>query len=208
MTDMPDQLTLDAATTAVVLVDMQNDFCEDKGYYAGVRDIAGLQAAIEPCRRLLERARAAGATVVFTRLVYDADHGNVETRHKLKPKRWFSNGRRLEPNTWGVEVVDALKPLPGEIVVDKKRYSAFQGTTLEQDLRSRGITTVLVAGVVTYCCVLSTAFGAFERDFDVVLVGDAAGSFFDNLGSAAGEIVDLLMGRTLPVDSITLTPRG
>lgn len=207
MTDTP-ALTFDAATTAVVLVDMQNDFCESKGFYATVTDISGLQAAVEPCRRLLARARAAGATVVFTRLVHDADHGNVEQRHALKPKRWFSHGRRLVPGTWGVEIMDALAPLPGEIVVDKKRYSAFQGTTLEQDLRSRGVTTVLVAGVVTYCCVLSTAFGAFERDFDVVLVSDAAGSFFDSLGSATGEIVDLLLGQALPVDGIALTPRG
>ena len=125
----------------------------------------------------------------------------------LKPKRWFSHGRRLEAGTWGVEIMDALAPLPGEIIVDKMRYSAFQGTTLEQDLRSRGVKTILIAGVVTYCCVLSTAFGAFERDFDVVLVSDAAGSFFDNLGSATGEIVDLLLGRAMPVDSIALTPR-
>ncbi|MCC7347544.1 MAG: cysteine hydrolase [Variibacter sp.] len=201
-------LTLDAATTALVVVDMQNDFCHPQGYYAGIRDISALQAAVAPNRLLLDRARQAGMTIAFTRLVYDAAHGPMEERHAVKPLRWSSSGRRLIPGSWGAAVVDALAPLPGEIVVDKAGYSAFHGTTLEQDLRDRGVRTVLLSGVVTYACVLATGFGAFDRDFDVILVNDAVGSWSATLGGSTGEIVDLLLGRSLPGDSIAFTPRG
>lgn len=202
---MSETLTIDAARAALVVVDMQNDFCDRAGYYAGVRDIARLQAAVAPTRRLLDRARASGMTVAFTRLVYDDAHGKMEDRHDLKPKRWSSSGKRLQPGSWGADVIDELKPMPGEIVVDKSGYSAFHGTSLAADLRARGVKTILLAGVVTYACVLATAFGAFDNDFDVVLVQDAAGSWIDSLGSGTGEIVDLLLGRTMTGDAITFT---
>jgi nicotinamidase-related amidase len=197
-------LELDPATTAVVVVDMQNDFCHADGYYAKAgRDVSALAATVAPVCALVERARAAGGTIVYTRLVHDSSRGAMEERHALRPKRWTASGKRLLPGTWGADVVDALAPAPTDIVIDKAGYSAFEATALEPRLRERGIRTIVLCGVVTYACVLATGFSAFDRGFDVVLAADAAGSWNAALGLAASDIVDLLLGMSVLIGDIS-----
>jgi nicotinamidase-related amidase len=199
-------LSLDPATTAVVVVDMQNDFCHANGYYTKAgRDVSGLAGAVAPVRALVERARAAGGTIVYTRLVHDSSRGAMEERHALRPKRWTASGKRLLPGTWGADVVDALAPAATDIVIDKTGYSAFDATALEQLLRERGIRTIVLCGVVTYACVLATGFSAFDRGFDVVLAADAAGSWNATLGHATSDIVDLLLGMSVLMADISFT---
>ena len=197
-------LRVDPARAALVIVDMQNDLCSADGFYAGAgRDISELAAAIGPVAALLAMARAAGMTIVFTRLVHDA-RGAMEERHELRPKRWSASGERLRPGSRGAEVVDALKPMPGEIVIDKAGYSAFDATKLEEELRRRGVKTLILCGVVTYACVLATGFSAFDRGFDVILATEAAGSWKPELGTATEQIVDLLLGHSVSIDDIEL----
>jgi len=205
---MPEIPPLDPARSALILVDMQNDFCHPDGFYGRQgRDVSALSAAIAPCRNLLARARAEGVAVVFTRLVEDPGKGPMEARHALMPRRWVTEGRRLVPGTWGAEVVEELAPRPGEIVIDKPGYSAFAQTGLEPLLRARGIRTLLIAGVVSYACVLATAFSAFDSDFDVILVQDAAGSWNPRLGEDTGAIVDLLLGHAIAAEDLQFVPR-
>lgn len=200
-------MNVDPATTALIIVDMQNDFCNPQGYYAQAgRDISKLTAAIAPLAILLERARQSGLTVVFTRLIHDEARGAIEERHVLKPRRWMAHGKRLTPGSWGAEIVDTLRPLAGEVVIDKFGYSAFADTLLEQELLQRGVRTVLLSGVVTYACVLATAFSAFDRGFDVLLMADAVGSWNDTLGLATCEIADLLLGLSVKIDEIEMIP--
>ena len=194
---------------AVLAVDMQNDFCHRDGHYGRAgEDVSRFEAAIEPVARLVGRARNAGATVAYTRLVYDPTVGAIEERHAIKPRHWIPKGRRLQRGTWGAAVVDALAPMPHDIVVDKSGYSAFEATDLETGLRQRGITTLVMCGVVTYACVLATAFAGFDKGFDVVLARDATGSWSDDLGDAAARIVDLLMGHSLSSDEIEFAAAG
>jgi len=201
--------TLVAKQCAVLVVDMQNDFCDREGHYGLCgNDISDFVAAIEPVSRLVGKARAAGATVGYTRLVYDKRAGSMEDRHVLKPRRWIPKGERLRPGTWGAAVIDRLAPLSGDIVVDKAGYSAFEGTDLEAQLRNRGVTTIIVCGVVTYACVLATAFTAFDRGFDVVLASDATGSWSSTLAAASSEIVDLLLGYAAGIDEIELSSQS
>lgn len=196
-------LLIDPDRCAVLAVDMQNDFCHRDGHYGRAgEDVSRFQAAIEPVARLIERARNAGATVAYTRLIYDDAAGAIEDRHAIKPRHWIPNGRRLQRGTWGAAVIDALAPKQHDIVVDKPGYSAFEATDLEAMLRQRGITTLIMCGVVTYACVLATAFSGFDKGFDVVLARDATGSWSDDLGDAAARIVDLLMGQSLASDEI------
>ena len=198
-------ISLDPASTALVIVDMQNDFCHPEGYYARVgQDVLPLKAATAPIAKLLERARDCGTTIVFTRLVHDESRGAMEERHVLRPRRWTASGKRLLPGTWGAEVIDELAPRAGELVIDKAGYSGFDDTALEGELRSRGIRTVLLTGVVTYACVLATAFSAFDRGFDVLVASDAVGSWNETLGRDTHQIVDLLMGHAVPSDEIEL----
>ena len=182
-------ICVDPATTALVVVDMQNDFCSADGYYATVgRDISQLAACARPVAALLARARQARMTIVFTRLLYDEVRGSMEDRHTIRPRRWTASGKRLMPGTRGADVIDEIAPRSDEIILDKTGYSAFEGTNLEQQLRERGIKTVIMAGVVTYACVLATAFSAFDRDFDVIL---------RPMPSAAGKRISARKPRTL-----------
>ena len=204
---MPEHIsiTVDPALTALVVVDMQNDFCSPDGHYgrAGA-DISAHTAAIPPVAALLERARANGLAVVFTRLVNDPERGAMEQRHRILPRRWTSGGRRLVPGSWGADMVAELQPREAEIIIDKHGYSAFDATDLEAQLRARGVTTLIFCGVVTYACVLASAFAAFDGGFDVLLATDAVGSWNEALGHRSVDIVDLLLGQALPSERIVM----
>ncbi|GIW09039.1 MAG: hypothetical protein KatS3mg061_0096 [Dehalococcoidia bacterium] len=196
-------LILDRQRTALLVIDMQNDFCEPGGYYQRVgRPAERIRQAREPIRRLLGAARVAGLLIVFTRLVYASTLPPVEERHRLLPPAWAGRERRLTPGSWGAEIVAELAPQPGEFVIDKGDYSAFYATSLEVILRRRQIQTLLLTGTVSYACVLHTAFDAFVRDFDVVLVKDGVSSWFDDLQQATFRIVELLLGRAVSSEEV------
>lgn len=186
-----------------MVVDMQNDFCSPEGQYASVgRDVTALTAVVPAVRRVIELAREHDVPVIYTKLVYDDDHGAIEARHALKPARWTDSGRRLISGTWGAEIVDEVKPAPNDLVIQKHSYSAFEGTNLEHELNVRGITTLAMCGVVTYACVLSSMFSAFDKGFDVCLVSDASGSWKPTLGESSSEIVELLLGAVVETSQL------
>ena len=200
---MTEELALDPASTALLVVDMQNDFCHRDGYYANNgRPAAPIAAAIEPIAELLAAARTSGLRTIFTRIVYETT-ADLADAHGVRPAAWSGSGVRLQRGSWGAEIVDELRPLPGELVLDKPAYSAFYRTDAEQLLRAAGIRTVLITGTVAYACVLHTAFDAFVRGFDVVLVEDAVSSWFDDLAEASRRITQLLLGRTLTSADVT-----
>jgi nicotinamidase-related amidase len=101
--------------------------------------------------------------------------------HRLAPLRFRGGeGRSADqfvPETWGWQIVDGLAPAADEPVVRKPRYDAFLRTSLEDALRGRGIDTVVVGGVITNCCVDTTARSAFMRGFDVLVLDDCVGTF-------------------------------
>lgn len=208
MPEVPERTRLDPASTALIVVDMQNDFCHPDGYYGSIgRSVAEFKPAVEATQAMLERARSHAAKVVFTQLIHDEQLGAIEDRHRLKPRKWSASGTRLVPDTWGADIIDECRPLAGETVIRKHGYSAFEGTDLELDLRRAGVNTVLMCGVVTYACVLATSFSAFDKGFDVCLVADAVGSWSHPLGEDSKEIVELLMGRASPSAQIEFSPQ-
>ena len=194
---------LDLRSTALLVVDMQNDFCHPDGYYHGIgRSSELIRRAIPPIQVLLEAARRAGLVVAFTRLVHDPSQPDMPDRHRIAPGGWAARERRLLPGSWGADVIDDLRPRPGEYVVDKADYSAFYGTNLEALLRRRGIRSLILVGTVTYACVLHTAFDAFARDFDVVIAAEGVSGWFDELQEPTLRIVELLLGRVAPVSTV------
>jgi len=196
-----DRPVLDPTTTAVIVVDMQNDFCLQDGAFGRLgRDVSSLTRPVDPSVDFLADMRARRVPIIFTRILWEGGVSPALQPGRFPAKR--SRGRAssapvLVPDSWGGDVVDALAPAPGDLVIDKSGYSAFEGTALETELRARGIRTVLVTGVVTYACVLATAFSAYDRGFNVVLLTDLVGSWFDHLGRDTAEIVDLLLGYAL-----------
>lgn len=160
---------------AVLCVDMQNGMCDPRGSHVRLGlDITGLTAAIEPCRKLIAAARSKGVPVIFSRLVYARDFSNGgllvnEMKQRIKRAEVCTEG------SWDAEIVPALAPAPGELVIEKTRMSSFIRTPLEKELRSRNIETLVICGVTTNMCIESTARDAGQLDFRTFVVSDAVG---------------------------------
>jgi nicotinamidase-related amidase len=169
---------VDPAHTAVVVIDPQNDFCSEGGIFArGGKDMSSFPAAIAAAAKLVDRARAAGAKVIFIQ------NQKLPDGKSTSPAwlRFMALKNRLDPkdpemclvDSWGAEFVPGLQPEPSDIVVKKWRSSAFVGTNLDMILRVHRIRTVVCCGFVTQGCVESTARDAGFYDYYPVVVEDA-----------------------------------
>jgi len=166
---------LDPAKGAVVVVDMQNDFCDPAGAMAtGGVDVSASARALAPLEEVLGDARRHGALVVFVRL--ESEPRSITDAQRLvaaangKPEVWVCG-----PGTWGAEIHDSLHVLESDLVVTKHLYSAFAGTGLDELLRSRGIDHVIVTGTTANVCVQATAMDAYLHGFSVVVARDLVG---------------------------------
>ncbi|WP_291012975.1 isochorismatase family cysteine hydrolase [Hydrogenophaga sp.] len=178
---MSDPLQLEPATTALVVIDMQRDFCSPGGYahQAGL-DIARMQVVVGQVQRLLGAARAAGLLVIHTREGHLPDLSDCPP---VKMARSVSAGapigsagplgRLLVRGEQGHDFVPALRPLAGEHVIDKPGYSAFHMTALAPLLNAFGIRRLVLCGVTTEVCVHSTLREAVDRGFECITIGDA-----------------------------------
>lgn len=176
---------VDPSHSALLVVDMQNDFCDAAGHFARAgRDVGRISAIVPETARFVERAREASVFVAWTRQV-TLPEGRSDSPAWIYFKTRDGKGPdyTLE-GSWGAEIVPALRPLPGEPVVDKHRPSAFLGTDLDRLLRDRGIETVVVAGCLTQGCVQATVTDASYHDYYAVVVEDlvqsTSGELHDN----------------------------
>jgi ureidoacrylate peracid hydrolase len=181
--------------TALLVVDVQNDFCHsDGGLAVAGADMTLIQAAIPRLCDLIRAADAAGVFVVFLRIV-QSPTSNSEAWEALEPEQ---GPRLVVDGEWGAEYYDGLPHDCMDIEVVKHRHSAFVGTGLDELLRSRGIRTLVFGGVATNVCVEGTAREAADRDYYVVLADDACGAAradvhemtLHNVRNYLGEVVD------------------
>lgn len=186
-------------TTALLVIDMQRDFCAPGGYAdcAGL-DIQRLRAPIPLIQRLLAAARKLGLPVIHTREGHRADLSDLTESKRLRATNAGAAigsqgplGRLLVRGEYGHDLIDELQPLTGEPVVDKPGYSAFASTDLELLLRNRGITALVLSGVTTEVCVSSTLRDAVERGYACTLVSDACASPYPELHAAALAMVEV-----------------
>ena len=180
----PEALRLDPAETAVVVIDMQNAYATPGGYVdlAGF-DIAGSASVIGKIAQVLDTAREAGMPVVFLQNGWDPDYveaggpgsPNWHKSNALKTMRTRPelNGQLLARGGWDYDLVDALKPKPGDIRVHKTRYSAFFNSQLDSVLRSRGIRNIVFVGIASNVCVESTLRDGFHLEYFGVMLEDA-----------------------------------
>lgn len=168
---------LDMAATALLTVDLQNDFLDPKGAYgrAGQSspEIAALPERLKP---LAEAIRAKGGLVVATQFTLVPGRGGepIISPH-LKALRPFLGRGDFAPGSWGNATVDALQPV--DVVIEKLAYSAFYMTRLEWVLRKLGITRLIVGGIVTNGGVASTVRDAHVRDIDAIVLEDGSAAF-------------------------------
>ena len=174
---------IDPKTTALVVVDVQNDFCHGDGLIAGLgADVTAAQEMVPRLMLLVDRAREVGATVIWLQLV-NAEYTTSVVAHDQRRRTRPGTDLICKAGSWGAELY-RVEPVDGEPVVVKRRYSPFVDTEFELILRSRGIRTLVVTGVATNVCVESTARDAYMRDYYVVLVDDCSAAY-DPAGHAA-----------------------
>ena len=181
----PAPIDLEAADTAVIVVDMQNAFASKGGLFdlAGL-DISGAEAAIAATGRLLTAARSVGVEVIYLQMGFrkdlrDAGDVHSPAYHKelaliMMRDRPELEGRLLINGSWDWQIVEALTPQRGDTVVHKTRYDGFTHTGLKEYLLRQGIRKLLFTGIATNICVESTARHAFFEEFWPILVEDAA----------------------------------
>jgi ureidoacrylate peracid hydrolase len=181
----PGPLEVDLAKSAVLVVDMQNAFASKGGMLdiAGV-DISGATRVVQSIQKILEAARGARVQVIYMQMGYKPDLSNSggpdspnfhkELAMHLMHCRPELKGKLLTEGTWDFAIVDELKPEPSDLVVLKTRYSGFAGTTLDSQLRTRGIRYLFFAGIATNVCVESTLRDAYFQDYWPILITDGA----------------------------------
>jgi nicotinamidase-related amidase len=167
---------IDSKTTAVIVVDVQNDFCHSDSPLAKIgMDMTAAQDMVPHLLQLIDAARGAGATIVWVKMVHSENTVSpVALEHRLRTR---PNAEMIcVEGTWGTELY-RVEPEPGEPIVIKHRYSAFVDTDLQLILRSRGITSLILTGVATNVCVESTARDAYMRDYYVTFVDDCSAAY-------------------------------
>ena len=183
---LPKPVTLDLARTALLVIDMQNDFCHPAGWLASIGvDTAPACAPVAPLARLLPPLRRAGVPVVWVNWGTRPDRLNISPllRHVYDPAgegRGLGDAlpgtchRVLQAGSWSAQVVDELTPDPADVRVDKHRMSGFWDTPLDSILRNLGACTLLFAGVNLDQCVLHTMADASFLGYDTLLLEDCA----------------------------------
>jgi len=183
-------------SAALVLIDMQRDFVEPGGFGESLgNDVRPLQAIVPACRAVLEAWRAAGGTVVHTREAHRPDLSDCPPakRNRGSPRLRIGDpgpmGRILVAGEPGNQIVEALAPVPGEIVVDKPGKGAFYATGLDERLRAQGITQLFFLGVTTEVCVQTSMREANDRGYECLLLEDCTESYFPRFKAATLEMV-------------------
>jgi ureidoacrylate peracid hydrolase len=182
----PDRIGLDLASTAVIVVDMQNDFGSQGGIFdhAGI-DISAIRKTIDPTRKVLAVARNAGMKIIYLKMGFRpdlSDLGADDSPNRMRHLRFGvgqacaapdgREGRFLIRDTWNTDIVAELTPEPCDFVVYKHRFSGFYETELDDVLRGLGIRNLIFTGCTTSICVDSTIRDAMFRDYRCVLLAD------------------------------------
>lgn len=189
------------ARTALLVVDVQNDFCHPDGVFGRSGNDLSMVAAILPkLVALIDTARTAGVTIIFVQAIYDPVYLPAAW-HERNARIGFETPRCVS-GTWGADF-HVVKPQVGDIVVRKHRYSAFVDTELDGLLRSMQIQTVVMSGVATNICVESTARDAFMKGYYVALVDDACATYRKEHHEATLGNIALGFGVVLSVQALT-----
>jgi ureidoacrylate peracid hydrolase len=207
----PEPITIEIPNTAVIVVDMQNDFGSKGGMFdrAGL-DISMIRSAVPPTSRVLASARQSGIAIIYRKMGYRpdlSDLGDSESPNRTRHLHFGvgqrlsapdgTEGRILIRDTWNTDIVTELKPESGDTVVYKHRFSGFFETELHDILKRLGIRCLIITGCTTSVCVESTVRDAMFRDYSCVLLADCMGEPIGNGLPRSNHDASLLTMQTL-----------
>ncbi|MCA0436959.1 MAG: cysteine hydrolase [Austwickia sp.] len=194
-------MSIDPQRTALVLIEFQNDFTTEGGTLHGaVKDVMASTNMLDNTVALAERARAAGATVVHVPISFKPGYGEI-TNTPYGILAGVVESQSFLAGKWGSEIVEVLTPAADDIVVEGKRgLDAFASTNLDFILRSKGLSTIALAGFLTNCCVESTMRTAYEKGYDVYTLTDC-------LAATSAEEHDNAIAKDYPMFSRPTTSR-
>jgi ureidoacrylate peracid hydrolase len=179
---------MDPKSTAVVLIEYQNDFTTEGGtLHQAVKPVMDKTNMLANTVETVKKARELGATIIYAPITF------AEGYNELSPSPYgilkgVVDSKSFRKGTWGAEIVDVLKPAPGDIVVEGKRgLDGFATTNLDFILRSRGISTIALGGFLTNCCVESTMRTGYEKGYEVVTLKDCTATVSEEEQRAAVE---------------------
>lgn len=182
--------------TALMMIDFQRDFCAEGGYSDRFAGLEWVKPILGPARRLLQAARRAGHLVVHTREGYAPDLSDCSPAKLERSRNAGSEigsvgpmGRLLIRGEHGHDIIDSLRPVAGELVIDKASYGAFCGTNLESMLRARDVGTLVFAGVTADVCVHTSLREAYDRWFGCRYVKDAISCFDPEIRRACEKMI-------------------
>lgn len=195
---------VEPAATALLIVDVQNDFVHPRGWVGrGAADMRPLQEAALQIGRLVDAARAVGVPVVYIRTEHGPQVDTAPYRARYARRGMTPEATLCHAGTWGSELYPDLRPpVAGDTVLVKHGYDAFTVEALTVLLRERSIRNVVVTGVVTNLCVRATTFSAFERGFFPVVPEEATAASDVEVKHRALQDISDWYGAVLPVDEI------
>ena len=181
---------------ALMIVDMQRDFLDPGGFGASLgNDVSNIQSVVPKVKQLQEMFREKGLTIIQTKEGHKSDLSDCPTSKRRRGKSQLTigdegpMGRILVLGEPGNEIIEAVKPEAGEIVISKPGKGAFYRTELEAILKQRRITHLIFTGVTTEVCVQSTMREANDRGYECLLVEDATASYFPKFKQATVEMI-------------------
>lgn len=200
---LPLEKKIDPKTSALIVVDVQNDFVSLQGAFGHWgEDMTMIQEMVPKLKELIEEARAARVPIIYFKNTSSAWTNSEVHKERIAEVRGKGGQEITIEGTWGAEFYEGICPREDERVVVKHRYSGFIDTDLDLILRSLGIKTLIMTGVATNVCVESTARDGFMKDFRIVFVKDCSATTEQKLHEGTLENIERYFGTVVSAKEI------